>query len=397
MKNRYRMYIRDKSKGGKIWWCENTETGKRESLETTDKNKARELLSVKNQPFQQVEHNLQMARTHLLIGDPKALNRTWQNVMEAIISKKRGPTKIRWERAAKSKSFDPIRKLLVAETRADDFDKVLESGGTSANTYLRRLHNFALGMSWRLSLVIGKISWPKIHYKEQRAITRAEHDAIVGREQNPERKAYYEMLWHIGGSQSDIAKLEAEDFNLTTNTMSFKRMKTGSTSVQALGPSLLELLKPLPKTGKLFPYLSSVRESDRATEFKQRCQLLKIHGITLHSYRYSWAERAAEAGYPERYAQAALGHGSKAVTRAYAKKASFRLPSLESVEAEAAAKIVSLLGIRWHRRQPVRPGLRLTARWSFRRSQIPRQANEQTAGEQSSPPTTVPLFVVVQN
>ena len=37
-------------------------------------------------------------------------------------------------------------------------------------------------------------------------------------------------------------------------------------------------------------------------------------------------------GYPERYAQEALGHKSKAVHRAYAKKARVELPSLESYE-----------------------------------------------------------------
>ena len=41
--------------------------------------------------------------------------------------------------------------------------------------------------------------------------------------------------------------------------------------------------------------------------------------MTLHSYRYAWAERAKTVGYPERFAQAALDHNSKAVHRAYAK------------------------------------------------------------------------------
>ena len=42
--------------------------------------------------------------------------------------------------------------------------------------------------------------------------------------------------------------------------------------------------------------------------------------MTLHSYRYAWAERAKICGYPERFAQEALGHNSKAVHRAYAKR-----------------------------------------------------------------------------
>lgn len=75
-----------------------------------------------------------------------------------------------------------------------------------------------------------------------------------------------------------------------------------------------------------------MRESDRATEFKQRCGSLGIEGVTVHSDRYAWAERAKQSGYPERFAQEALSHNSKAVHRAYAKKAKVRVPSLEEYE-----------------------------------------------------------------
>jgi integrase len=72
----------------------------------------------------------------------------------------------------------------------------------------------------------------------------------------------------------------------------------------------------------------------RAKEFKRRCVGLGIVGVSLHSYRYAWAERAKSCGYPERFAQEALGHNSKAVHRAYARKAQVRLPSLESYEKQ---------------------------------------------------------------
>jgi hypothetical protein len=39
--------------------------------------------------------------------------------------------------------------------------------------------------------------------------------------------------------------------------------------------------------------------------------------------------------YPERFAQEALGHNSKAVHRAYAKRALMKIPSLEDCEREA--------------------------------------------------------------
>jgi integrase len=62
-----------------------------------------------------------------------------------------------------------------------------------------------------------------------------------------------------------------------------------------------------------------------------------IKGITLHSYRYAWAERARTCGYPERFAQEALGHNSKAVHRAYARKAQVVIPTLEDYERKLAA------------------------------------------------------------
>ena len=93
----------------------------------------------------------------------------------------------------------------------------------------------------------------------------------------------------------------------------------------------------LPRTGPLFPKLLPMREAHRATEFKRCCRRLKITGITLHSYRYAWPERARTCGYPERFAQEALGHNSKAVHRAYARKAQVVIPSLEHYERKLAA------------------------------------------------------------
>ena len=60
--------------------------------------------------------------------------------------------------------------------------------------------------------------------------------------------------------------------------------------------------------------------------------------MTLHSCRYAWAERAKMAGYPERFAQEAMGHNSKAVHRAYAKRALMKIPSLEDYEQRALIK-----------------------------------------------------------
>jgi integrase len=66
--------------------------------------------------------------------------------------------------------------------------------------------------------------------------------------------------------------------------------------------------------------------------FIKRLKTVGITGISLHSYRYAWAERAKTVGMPERFAQQALGHSSKAIARAYSKKAQVIVPSLEDYE-----------------------------------------------------------------
>jgi integrase len=114
-------------------------------------------------------------------------------------------------------------------------------------------------------------------------------------------------------------------------------MKTDTVAIMRFDEDMAEILRDLPGSGPLFPYLRTVRAGDRATEFKQRCDGLGIKGVSLHSYRYAWAERAKTAGYPERYAQVNLGHNSKAMTRAYSRKAEVEMPSLSEYERRRKA------------------------------------------------------------
>jgi integrase len=212
----------------------------------------------------------------------------------------------------------------------------MESGLISTNVYLRRLHNFALDMGWLPWPVLPKKRWPAVHYRQRRGVTRAEHDAILARETNPERKAFYQLAWHLGASQCDIANLNAEDIDWEAHVIAFARKKNGSIAIMRFDAEVAVILRSLPGSGPLFPYLRTVRSGDRATEFKQRCDGLGIKGVTLHSYRYAWAERARAAGYPERFAQEALGHQSRAVHRAYARKAQVEIPALSEFERQRA-------------------------------------------------------------
>jgi len=333
MRQRYRLYLREKT--GR-YYIHDDVTGKQESLRTSDKATAERLFHSRNEAEKQPAINLQIARAYLAATDAQIGTRTWQHVMDEMVKLKAGETQRRWLVAVKDKALDLIRHRPVLETRAEHFLRVLEAGSVSTNVYLRRIHNFALDMTWLPWPVIVKRQWPEVKFKEKRAITLEEHQAIVAREQNPERKAFYQLAWHLGASQTDLALLEAKDIDWEHNVISFARKKTGTIALMRFDEELAQVLRSLPASGALFPYLRTVRAGDRATEFKQRCDGLNIRGVTLHSYRYAWAERAKKAGYPERFAQEALGHNSKAMARAYSRKAQVELPSLTEYERQRA-------------------------------------------------------------
>lgn len=331
MKNRFRLIHR----GDRGFYCVDCETRRRFSLKTKDRDAAEQIILAKNQAIRQPALNLQIAKAYLAGTDNGVNSRTWLDAIKAITGTKQGENKDRWERVDKDPALQGLLPQIIIETKGEALLKAIENGTVSTNVFLRRVHNFCVDMNWLPWPLVPKRQWPVVRYKEKRAITLEEHLKIIAAERNPERKAYYELCWHLGGSQGDVANLKAESVDWQNGTISFTRKKTRVPVVFHLGPEALNLLADCRGEGALFPYLSQLRSCDRATEFGQRCARLGIKGVTLHSYRYAWAERANVAGYPERFAQQALGHNSKAVHRSYAKRALVKLPSLEEYEKKA--------------------------------------------------------------
>jgi len=332
MKQRYSVFLRP---WGVYYYQDNT-TGKQETLKTRDKDEAYRLVAARNENEDAPAFSLHLARVYWKAGDPAGATRTWQHIMDEIPKLKTGETQNRWLTAIKDKALDSVRRLVVLETQAEHFLKVLENGSVSTNIYLRRIHNFALDMNWLPWPVLPKKRWPQIKFKEKRAIKLEEHQTILARETNLERKAFYQLAWHLGASQSDLAYLEAENIDWQHKVISFARQKTGTIAILRFDEETGQVLRSLPSDGPLFPYLRTVRAGDRATEFHQRCVGLKIKGVTLHSYRYAWAERAKKAGMPERFAMENLGQNSKAVHRAYSRRANVEIPSLGDYEKQRA-------------------------------------------------------------
>jgi integrase len=333
MKQRFRLFRR-----GSKFWTEDAQTGKQESLRTGDRHEALTLLHAKNESFRQPAINLQIAQSYLRAIDPEIGKRTWQFAMDEIVKLKHGPTQERYIAAFFDEAFDLIRRIPLLQTHSSQILKVLEVGTVSTNVFLRRVHNFALDMQWLPWPLVPNRQWPKVKFKEKRAITLEEHQRIVAREKNPQWNAFYRMCWHVGASQSDLAQLRAEDVDRENRLISYSRRKNGKKVRLHFGKEVELVLNDLPRSGLLFPRLAELHERHRAKLFNRRCKLLGISGITLHSYRYAWAERARIAGYPERFAQEALGHSSEAVHRAYAKRAEVMLPSLEEYCAAQAKR-----------------------------------------------------------
>ena len=278
--------------------------------------------------------NLQIAQVYLQHSDPKLAARTWQNVMDQMVSLKFGPTRERYQMAVQDSALNLVRDRKLLETSSEHFLSVLSAGTVSTNVFLRRFHNFALGMHWLPWPVLPRLQWPAVCHKDKRAVTFNEQQRIIAREKNPEMNAYLRLLWHIGGSQTDVTILSRENIDWNSRTIAFDRKKTGVPVIIAFGDEAADILETLPQSGALFPRLARLHEKYRAKLFSKRLATVGIIGISLHSYRYSWAERAKCVGMPERFAQQALGHSSKALARAYSKKAKMVVPSLEEYESK---------------------------------------------------------------
>ena len=326
MKKPFRLYRR-RTTG--TFYLQNNLTLEQRSLGTKNRQEALKILFAENEAAQTPALNLEISKAYLTHANPKLATRTWGEAIAAFASHGKPQSQARTLREFRSRAYDTIRDKPMALTNGEDFLLVLRRGKAATSNYLRRLHNLALTSGWILSPILPANGWAKVQEREKRAITLEEHLRILDAEGNQERKHYYELLWLTGAAQTDGASLRAEDVNWTKQILAYQRAKTGEWCHLRLSSGLITLLRQLPAQGPLFPKISQEKNNHRAAEFYRRLKLLKIRGVSLHSYRYAWAERAYASGYEQRFAQAALGHKSAAVHHAYARNAKVECPPLE--------------------------------------------------------------------
>ena len=264
----------------------------------------------------------------------------WDNIICTFASTGCASTVERKLREFSNKRWEKLRFTPLANTSGSDFLQLLNIGGTATSVYLKAIQAIALETGLITHPILPKKLWPKHTPKPRRAITEEEHRRLGSNTRRFYWRAFYEILWETGAAQSDAANLRIENTNLDDGIIAYQRLKTGVRAAQKISPKLIKLLKSLKKgrkSGFFTPFIQNMDSKDRATIFRRKCILLDIKGVTLHSYRYAWAERAFELGLPERLAMVALGHNSAAIHRAYSKNAKIVCPSLSEIAANKLA------------------------------------------------------------
>src|SRR5437762_2966149 len=338
---KYRLYRR---RNGVFYWQEN-DSRKQGALRISERREAERLLNAMNESHREPTLNLNLARAYLAAHDPEMPSRTWQAVMDEMATHGIPSTQLRCARGFRSKAYDPIRNKPLVQTTGENLLAVIHANGNCVAHYLRRLHNLALDLGWLPWPILAKRAWPKIRSQSKRAITAEEHAAVIASEKNPQRRAYYELLYETGAAQTDAANLTAEDIDWRNGVLVYRRKKLGQLAEPArltIGTRLRRLLQSLPNSGHLFPNIKTSSANHRSAEFRRRCRIAAIDGVSLHSYRHAWAQRAKACGYPQRFAQEALGHNSRSVHEAYAKGALVILPALDEYEQIQTTKVIPL-------------------------------------------------------
>lgn len=99
MKICYRL-IQRRNRRRAFYWLD-SETGKRTSRATRDRDAAEQIVLARNQALRQPALNLHIARAYLAGSDSGVATRTWAMALDALVQPKQGSTRERWMRAGR--------------------------------------------------------------------------------------------------------------------------------------------------------------------------------------------------------------------------------------------------------------------------------------------------------
>jgi hypothetical protein len=234
MKTRFRLYRRNK--GGRYYIHDET-TGKQESLLTTNRPEAVRLAPRKKRSGASTgDESCKSRRSICSTAIPHFRPHLAKRHGHHHFVTKTGRNLALGLGAIKDKAFDSIRnRELIQNIVRTFFGRFSMKAVFPPMFFYDRIHNYAIGMHWLPWPVLPKLHWPAVKFKEKRAITFEEHQEIINREYNPATRAYYQLLWHLGGAQTDIATLTADDIDWKDRTIAYRRHKTAVTSLISFG------------------------------------------------------------------------------------------------------------------------------------------------------------------
>ena len=347
MKTKYTLFRR-----GGIYYSQDSATGQQKSLRTRDEAEALKLINARNEAHRQPVLNLHLARAYLTRQRPRLCGTHLADRHGAVAEPRQGeqPRALR-------------QRVQVARPLTDCGTRNLwkpppmislpcsKKAKCAINCFLKRLHNFALSLGWIAIPIVAPVSLAQIRTQRPARHHAGRTPKHFGQgEKQPNGNCIWNCFGKRAQRRATPPNFNAEDIDWQTRTISYFRKKTGSLAQFTISTALEKVLHQLPTTGALFPKLSHLYGQRPRQPVSPPLPRAGVSGVTLHCYRYAWAERAKMVGMPERFAQAALGHNSKAIHRAYAKKAVIIAPSLEDYERKAASLAASGGGLKIKRR-----------------------------------------------
>jgi hypothetical protein len=143
MKKRFWLWERDG-----IFYLDDAVTRKKISLHTRERREAERIRDARNEAEARPVLSVQLAKAYLSAHDSQIAMRTWQDVINRFCSLGKPQTQAHRRLVATRKPQCFLRDMKVIETSADDLMKILKGGGVMTNTYVRCLHNLAVGLGW---------------------------------------------------------------------------------------------------------------------------------------------------------------------------------------------------------------------------------------------------------
>ena len=133
-----------------MFYCVDKTTGKRTSLQTTNRDEAQQLVNAKNQAERQPVLNLHIAKAYLAGADNGMTTRTWQHALDALSATKLAANQHRWRSVARDKALAPMLPRLIIDTPADHLLQAMQAGIQSelGKTYTVQ-YITAIGSSWQ--------------------------------------------------------------------------------------------------------------------------------------------------------------------------------------------------------------------------------------------------------